>query len=116
MNKQEHESLKKSLEAIQEALRDGTLQGEDRTRAEQTASMISGRLLSNWLPIGIIRKVIMFTLFLAGVYGLSKGAYYVLILWVMASMFSPRLTGEVLNLFGNLKTHRDASGNRVNKE
>jgi len=95
MHRQEQEALKKTMEVLEKAIQDGTLQGEARIKAEQTINMAAGRLLSVWLPIGWGRRVIMSILLLFGLYGLIIGNPLFLICWVIAATFSPRMMGEL---------------------
>jgi hypothetical protein len=102
MDKQEQEALKKSIKVLQKAIQDGTLQGEDRIKAERTVDMAAGRLLSVWFPVGWGRKVIMLVLVLFGFYGLIIEKPLFLICWVIAVMFSPRIVGEVSFFLGKI--------------
>lgn len=102
MDKQEQKALKKSIEELQKAIQDGTLQGEARIEAERTIDMAAGRLLSVWLPVGWSRRVIMLVLFLFSLYGLIIGKPLSLICWVIAVMFSPRIMGEVSFFLGKI--------------
>lgn len=102
MDKQEEKALKKSIEVLQEAIDDGSLQGEARMEAERTVNMAAGRLLSVWLPTGWGRRVIMLILLLFGLYGLIIGKLLFLICWLIAVTFSPRIMGEVSFLLGRI--------------
>jgi hypothetical protein len=102
MEKRKYEAIKSSLEELRKGIDDGTLQGEDRVKAERAIASGAGFLCSFWLPVGWGRRVIMFVLLLVGFYGLLIGKPLFVISWAIAAMFSPRIVGNVTYFFGRL--------------
>ena len=96
------EKAKKALEQIQEMLKDKTLTDEERQELEIHEDKLAGALLSTWLPVGVLRKLLMMTFVLVAVYGFVSGMNWLIASSVIAGMFSPRLVGEVTYLLGRL--------------
>ena len=63
-------------------------------------SAISGQLMSNWLPIGIVRKFLMFIFIALGTVELATFDAMAIVYFLIAMLFSPRVVGEVLYAFG----------------
>ncbi len=66
MNKEEYADLQKTLAEVNAALADENLSAELRAQLQASAAALSGQLLSVWLPMSNIRRVIMLMLFLLG--------------------------------------------------
>jgi len=96
--------LKKYFKGVQETLKRDDLSEEERQKFETLSNQLAGALLSSWLPAGVIRKIIMFILVLGGFYNIIHGGFiYSLILFAIASSFSPRIIGELAVAFGRIK-------------
>jgi hypothetical protein len=103
--KHDYTTLKSTLARIRELLPFVT-DPVTRKQLEETSRAIAGYLMSPWLPWGIGRKLVMLTLVTAGICGsiLSGTSYWLLLLFV-ASIFSPRLTGEATYLAGRISRY-----------
>ena len=62
----------------------------------------AGAAMSSWLPYGNTRKLIMLVLIILGVIGLIKGEVEMLIYFLLAACFSPRIVGEALYFCGRV--------------
>lgn len=62
----------------------------------------AGYMLSNWLPDGPVRKVIMLGLFVLGVCGIAIDNLSLLWWWLPIPLFSPRAMGEASLLAGRI--------------
>lgn len=98
MNKLEFSQARRALDEISILLNDDALEGEERERLEQSADQLAGLLMRQLLPIGFIRRALMVLFFVAGIYGIVIGNYYLLGLWIIAGAFSPRITAEALRI------------------
>lgn len=64
----------------------------------------SGYLLSRWLPISAVRKIIFFVLIIFGAYGIfNDGHWYNYVAIAIAASLSPRLVGESAYFLGKVK-------------
>lgn len=71
--------------------------------SEELDYQIAGHLASYWLPRGTARKVILFVfLILALKYFLRDDYLLVLLMLLLASFFSPRMVGELVNFVGKV--------------
>lgn len=64
---------------------------------------MAGYLASSWLPRGSVRKVILFVfLILAFKYFMQSDYLLTIIMLILASLFSPRAVGELVNFAGKV--------------
>jgi hypothetical protein len=67
---------------------------------QNAQTQIAGALLSDWLPSGIMRRMIMFILLLIGLYGFLSEGGYLMFSWLLLPLFSPRCVGEIAYAIG----------------
>ena len=94
MTRDEYFRLKSKLANIDDALREGHLTSEEKTKLEALSAELSRQLVVPWLPADWTRKAIMLGIFALGVYGLVAGHQWLVWSWPLALLFSPRITGE----------------------
>jgi hypothetical protein len=100
MKKQEHEELQKSFDDISKLLQDQNLKSEEREKFEILRAKLAGALMSSWLPVGEMRKIIMFFVGLVGVYFLTQAQYVAMTFsLILLCAFSPRIIGEIIAFF-----------------
>jgi hypothetical protein len=64
---------------------------------------LAGQLLSSWLPIGVIRKLIFLTLLIFAVIGIAtEPQWYHFLSILIALIFSPRVVGEITYALGKI--------------
>jgi hypothetical protein len=97
-----YQEAKKNFDEIAKLLREGNLTLEEKQKFETMQAQLAGVLLNPWLPFDWGRRAIMITLFCVGVFGIISGINYLLLAWLILLIFSPRLIGEVSNLFGTM--------------
>jgi hypothetical protein len=102
MNRANYNEIKKLHEEFTQVLKKGHLSEEEKQHFEILQAQLSGQLLSIWLPFDWVRRSIMITLFLIGLYGLLKGATILLWTWLVLLFFSPRFVGEFCYFFGRV--------------
>lgn len=67
-------------------------------------SAIAGQLLSSWLPIGILRKIIFSLFLIVCVINVTYGDIFLALIFLfLMFLMSPRVVGEVSYLIGKLK-------------
>jgi hypothetical protein len=72
---------------------------------ENIESALAGQVMSAWLPIGLIRKLVFFTLLLFSAIGIAtESHWYHFLLIMIAAIMSPRLVGEIAYFFGKLSS------------
>jgi hypothetical protein len=101
MDKSVHK-LRENLSEIEKTLKTPGLSSAERDKLEILRSQCAGALLNSWLPIGAVRKSVMFILVILGFYGVVKGFYWLSITWLFALACSPRIVGETLRIIGFL--------------
>ena len=62
----------------------------------------AGYQLREWLPVGILRKFLARLCVALGALGLLVGNYWLLIFFLIAGTFSPRLVGECAYFLGRV--------------
>jgi hypothetical protein len=90
-----HEEALETLNKINEILQDEALTCEQRKEFESHAALLSGTLMSGWLPYGIKRRLLMIGIILLGIYGILFENYGVFVWWLLLPAFSPRIVGEI---------------------
>lgn len=88
---------------IHELLEIDSISEDEKERLRNISAMMSGYLLSFWLPKGIIRKILMFMSFLVGIIGTFQLSPWFLLFVFLGCCFSPRIIGEVSLFIGKLK-------------
>jgi hypothetical protein len=74
-----------------------------KEKEQQISDQIAGHLASSWLPSGLTRKIILFVfVILAFKYFMQSDYLVTLIMLILASLFSPRAMGEVVNFIGKI--------------
>ena len=90
------------MSAEQEKI-DAILAEQSLLRQERIDAAIAGQILSSWLPIGDLRKVIFCILVLFGLLGLIKDEqWYHYVMLIFAATMSPRVMGEAAYYNGKL--------------
>lgn len=65
---------------------------------------IAGQLLSSWLPSGLLRKFIFFTVIIVAMYEFifANGKWYGFFLILIACIMSPRVVGGIAYFLGKI--------------
>ena len=72
---------------------------------DNTDAALAGQVMSSWLPVGLVRKVIFFTLIFFAVIGIAKDSHWYHFLYIMiAAIMSPRVVGELAYFIGKLSS------------
>ncbi len=70
---------------------------------ENLDAALAGQVMSVWMPIGLLRRVIFFFLILFGTIGiLETSEWYHWAMLIFAATMSPRLVGEASYAVGRL--------------
>jgi hypothetical protein len=70
---------------------------------ENLDAALAGQVMSVWMPIGFLRRVIFFVLIFFGTMGILKTSeWYHWAMLIFAATMSPRLVGEALYAVGRL--------------
>lgn len=89
-------------EAVETYIQDNLVK-KGATPKELSEAARAGEALSDWLPRGVVRKLIMITLLVIGARGLVGNPW--LLLWIpIACLFSPRIMGEVAIAVGKSRS------------
>jgi len=100
MNKKEYQELKKTFAEVNKALTEENLSAEERKKFETLKAQLAGTLLSPWLPVDWIRRVIMMIMLaIVGIIGLVESDYFLMLFWLLLPIFSPRFIGELTASF-----------------
>lgn len=100
MSQIDKELANKILKELVEAQKISDLSPEAREKIDKAAGAVAGDQLSDWLPDGWVRKVIMLVILLAGLYGAWRGQHNWLYILLVLPIFSPRLMGWAAYLAG----------------
>lgn len=100
MTKNEYIELQKTLTEVNAALADKSLSPEIRTQLQESASALSGQLMSIWLPMSDGRRALMAVLFLVGLRAFVNNNEIYILYWIATALFSPRIVGETMYYFG----------------
>ena len=70
---------------------------------ENTEAALAGQVMSAWLPVGLIRKLVFFTLLFFAAIGVATDfQWYHFLLIMFATIMSPRVVGEIAYFLGKL--------------
>lgn len=97
------ENWPEAVTKIHELLESDSISDDEKDRLRNISAMMSGYLLSFWLPKGIIRKTLMFMSFIIGIIGILQWSAWFLLFVFLGCCFSPRIIGEVSYFIGKLK-------------
>jgi hypothetical protein len=63
---------------------------------DNVQASLAGQILSSWLPVGLIRKLLFFMLLILAAIGIATGPQLYHFLFIMiASIMSPRVVGVI---------------------
>ena len=72
-------------------------------KKENLDATLAGQVMSVWMPIGLLRRVIFFMLIFFGIIGLLETSeWYHWAMLIFAATMSPRLVGEASYAVGRL--------------
>ena len=103
MNKLEYEEVKKTLAEVHATLARKDITEKERQDFEHHAAALSGQLMSVWIPFSNSRRAIMLLLFLLGLRAFFNYDGTCYFYWIVITLFSPRLVGEVMFRYGKIK-------------
>ena len=95
MSRQEKETLDACFALHNKFLNEEGISAEDKRRSEEQIALITGTLLSPLLPIGLVRKVLMFGFFALGVLAFLTPYEWLFWSFFIGLTFSPRIVGEL---------------------
>lgn len=100
MSQIDKELANKILKGLGEAQKISELSPETREKLNKAAGAVAGDQLSDWLPDGWGRKIIMAVLFMIGLYGAIEGPFNLIWFWLAILLFSPRCVGWAAYMAG----------------
>jgi hypothetical protein len=100
MDKKLNQQLKDLLEKLMNIRENEDLTQEEREKLDLDIARISGQLLSPWLPLGIMRKILMSVFILIGFLGFISQYQWLIYSFIIAGFFSPRVVGETAMMIG----------------
>lgn len=97
MSQVTYKKLKQTYDAIIATLNDqeSNLTKDEREDLEAKSTEIAEILKNSWFPQDWVRRIIMLVIFNVGLLGLLQGNYYLLLLWLLLPIFSPRVLTNI---------------------
>jgi hypothetical protein len=91
----------KNYEAIKKIMDNPELADEMEKTHPGIKAQMAGYLLSKWFPVGIKQRIIAVIIVLIIILGVAvyKNDLFYLLLFILP-IFSPRIVGEMVNMFG----------------
>ena len=100
LNDQGYQSIKKLMELLK---KNPEISNELNQIDPNIQQKLAGMLFHRWLPLGALRKIIMFFfIFLSIILSLKFNIFFSF-LSIIGLSFSPRITGEILGTIGVIK-------------
>jgi hypothetical protein len=93
----------KQYKAIKQIMDNPELADEMEKENPGIKAMMAGYLCSPWLPVGIVRKLIMLMIALFAIIGAQvykENSFYWLL--ILLPLFSPRIMAEIMRLWGKI--------------
>lgn len=103
MDRERHEEAKMRLEKVTGMLRHENISPEERDSLEREGKELARVVVSPWLPFDWKYRIVIIAITAIGFWGLIQGKYFLILLWLLLPLFSPRILGEFLMLIAGLK-------------
>ncbi len=97
MEREEYERAKKRLEEVTRILKYENISPPERGRLEKEGRELAKVMMSPWLPFDWGYRIIMIFITAVGFWGLTQGMYFLMLLWLLLPIFSPRIIGKFLS-------------------
>lgn len=102
LTKREKQDLEAALDVHLYAIESENASQDQKEQSSLEIAKISGFLMSPLFPTGIIRNVLMATCLGLGIAGFFLPHWWLWLFFLVALMFSPKITGELSYLAGQV--------------
>ena len=96
MDRKQYVEAEMRLEEVTRTLKHETINPEERERLEREGKELAKIAMSQWLPIRWDYRIVMMALAAIGFWGLSQGNDWLMLLWLLLPIFSPRIVGKCI--------------------
>lgn len=96
MDREEYERAKKRLEEVTRTLKYENISIPERERLEKEGRELAKLMMSPWIPFDWGYRMIMIFITAVGFWGLTQGMHFLMLLWLLLPIFSPRIIGKFL--------------------
>jgi hypothetical protein len=97
MDREEYERAKKRLEEVTRILKYENISPPERERLEKEGRELARVVMSPWIPFDWGYRIIIIFITAVGFWGLIQGMYFLMLLWLLLPIFSPRIIGKFLS-------------------
>ena len=96
MDREQYEKAKARLEEVTRVLKYENISPPERERLEKEGRELAKVVMSPWIPLDWSYRIIIMIIVAAGLWGLSQGMYFLMLIWLLLPLFSPRIVGKFL--------------------
>ncbi len=97
MDREEYEKAKARLEEVTRVLRYENISVPERGRLEKEGRELARVVMSPWIPFDWSYRIIITIIAAVGLWGLTQGMYFLMLIWLVLPLFSPRIVGKFLS-------------------
>lgn len=110
VNRELYEKAQNRLEEVTRRLKHDPLSTEERAELEREGRELARVIMSPWVPFDWRYRVVMLIIAALGLWGLIEGYYFLMSVWLLLLIFSPRVVGKCLYALGGLKEEERSRG------
>ena len=103
MDRAHYNEAKLRLKEITERLRCDDLSASDRESLEKEGKTLTKIVMNPWIPFDWTYRIVMMAIAAIGCWGLIRGHYLLVLIWLLLFIFSPRVIGQVLMRIAGIK-------------
>ena len=103
MDREKYEEAKTRLEDVTKMLTHENISPQERDRLEREGKELTRVVMSPWLPFDWSYRISIIAITAIGFWGLIQGKYFLILIWLLLPLFSPRIVGEFLLVITGLK-------------
>jgi hypothetical protein len=103
MDRAQYDEAQKRLEEVTRILKNEKLGPEERERLEREGKELARVVMSPWLPFNWSYRMMMVAIGAIGFYGLAEGQYFLVLIWLLLPLFSPRIIGKFILAIAGIK-------------
>jgi len=96
MDREQYEKAKARLEEVTRVLKYENISVPERERLEKEGRELARVVMSPWIPFDWSHRIIIMVSVAVGLWGLSQDMYFLMLVWLLLPLFSPRLVGKFL--------------------
>jgi hypothetical protein len=96
MDREEYERAKKRLEEVTRILKYENISVPEREKLEKEGRELAKVMMTPWIPFDWSYRIIIIFIIAVGFWGLTQGMYFLMLLWLLLPLFSPRIVGKFL--------------------